>query len=872
MSCVVSGGRLLVLGGDVVEVGPVPQGSFNPLGINFAAGGAATLTYEGFPVFQDMFRCGRWINNITGSLASTGILTVTATLNSSACIVLGTVLGGAGVPGRTVILTQLTGTANGLGTYQTTSSGTTLGSQAMSLAGQGGNSPTVPLDTNGWPTTDFQFLLWEGHTALSWQTAGTGKFACGFTSKGTGGETITGAGNCTISNKQYTGGTGGVVTFDLQINTPGTGGAVNFTVTGTTGGVTKIFCWLPGYRASSYSASTLITTEAFTNYSTFGWLRGMFLLNAWFDLGYLLCFTTSVTGTSATLNTGFPFAAGTYICAFNCALGSNPDVRSITISTTGQTFISWTGALANASIGIFLQKSAANRNTAANTHCLNGWSGSGFSTEGYPAEWLIDICVLCGNSPYICGPANEDGTWSQAVDTYAAATLPTNRKYHREFGNEMWNGGNFSGAPIALTIMAAFNGLTTYNYLATLLHTLAGNMRTIFGTSRFNSTCYLWACWQQGANGLNFLGNVLAYFVAQGWTPSADLKILANAPYYNTTNTNFTASIANTGVMTVSAISFNVLSSAGATVSGTSVPANSVILSQLSGTPNGAGNYQLSTSGTSVGSEAMTATMPLSSTVAQLETNLSPWAPNSVLYNRLENLAVLAMHYGLVLGSYEGGWQTNNENSGLINGGAVCLDANFTAIENSHKNAIYNTTCQFYTANESGVNAIPSNLAPIDELTTSFPPTTSNSPRYASMVNYFSGFTPTKNVVNGVGSIIHGYNWADNLDTTVLGNLAIGSFTVEPFYSQGGWVPYTLNVAAPGSYNIDITWQNVSGTPTTAVWINGVQLITGVPVSNGVVRVYSGAVLRAGGNYILFGQNGTQGTSSQNQIFQIQTN
>jgi hypothetical protein len=78
----------------------------------------------------------------------------------------------------------------------------------------------------------------------------------------------------------------------------------------------------------------------------------------------------------------------------------------------------------------------------------------------------------------------------------------------------------------------------------------------------------------------------------------------------------FTGEIAaDTGVLTASAVTGTILTAAdadpvrgnGPNLNGTGVPANLFILSQLSGTPGGAGDYQLNYQGAAVASTAMTA-------------------------------------------------------------------------------------------------------------------------------------------------------------------------------------------------------------------------------------------------------------------------
>lgn len=80
----------------------------------------------------------------------------------------------------------------------------------------------------------------------------------------------------------------------------------------------------------------------------------------------------------------------------------------------------------------------------------------------------------------------------------------------------------------------------------------------------------------------------------------------ASATTVDAVTSNATTIAANTGVMTVAAVASGVIE-VGQNVSGTGVPSNLFVVSQLSGTPGGAGTYQLNTLGPAVA--AFTATL-----------------------------------------------------------------------------------------------------------------------------------------------------------------------------------------------------------------------------------------------------------------------
>lgn len=403
--------------------------------------------------------------------------------------------------------------------------------------------------------------------------------------------------------------------------------------------------------------------------------------------------------------------------------------------------------------------------------------------------------------------------------------------------------------------------------MATLYRNMAVTMKAAYA-GNFATNCFIWPAWQTQGNGLDFFFTFMQYYNSTFGAPSGDLKGMRVAPYYNTSTTSFTASVAS-GVMTVTAFGGNNQWIApGTTVTGAGVPANTTITAQLTGRLGSTGTYQLSNSFT-VASEAIACALPAASTIATIQTNLTAMAPLAAPIAFLENFSAIAFSYGLAMGTYEGGWQVNVESSGLTNCGAAQLDSGFLAIENSHKQAVYNAGVTHYTAMESGTfSGSTDNRAPILELGIAFPPTTGNSPKFGSHIAFSGAITPTKNVVSAVGSIVQGYNWCDNTDTTVLGSFSFGSFKVGPNYHSGGYVPYIINVTTAGTYNIDVTFSGVSASPTTAVQVDGSVLATGVAVSNGVVRVKSGVVLSVGPHLLLLGQNGTQTAS----ITQIQFN
>ena len=150
------------------------------------------------------------------------------------------------------------------------------------------------VNANGWPNGNFDTVsgslgftvtLADGNATQSWMTASGGLFKCGFT--GNGAETVAGR-SATVSNVVHSGAN---TTFDLTY----TGSPLfGFRVGGVTGAVTNIFAYLPEYPASSYSATSLFTTEAVAHYSQYASIRFMDWSNTLFNEG---------ANTSATMRT-----------------------------------------------------------------------------------------------------------------------------------------------------------------------------------------------------------------------------------------------------------------------------------------------------------------------------------------------------------------------------------------------------------------------------------------------------------------------------------------------------------------------------------------------------------------------------------------
>lgn len=176
--------------------------AFNPMGINFSAGGGGTTYYEAFPIFKNRVR------------ESAGFTDPASFPN------------------------------------------------------------TVALDSSGWPTANFQVVLFSqgsGTATFSWLT---GLWDCGF--QGTGSETISSLNGSTITNIVHHA-SPTYSTFNITNLASNQG----FQVTGVSASPNNpknIFCYLPAYPGSVIDDPTqasAFTTEAINHYSTYGWIRWM---------------------------------------------------------------------------------------------------------------------------------------------------------------------------------------------------------------------------------------------------------------------------------------------------------------------------------------------------------------------------------------------------------------------------------------------------------------------------------------------------------------------------------------------------------------------------------------------------------------------
>lgn len=183
-------------------------------------------------------------NSTASSLATTGVLTVGATLTGTLAV--GQVVTGAGIPDGCYIASQLTGTAGSTGTYQLANANGTafpvVGSETVNFWGVQQTfyqvASPVPVNATGTGSSIAAPVSPAVGGILTIGTLTAGTFVAG---QWLSGGTLTAAGARIIS--QLTGTTGGAGTYLTDWNGPA---VTSTTITGTQGQLGKISSWMSG--------------------------------------------------------------------------------------------------------------------------------------------------------------------------------------------------------------------------------------------------------------------------------------------------------------------------------------------------------------------------------------------------------------------------------------------------------------------------------------------------------------------------------------------------------------------------------------------------------------------------------------------------
>ena len=620
----------------------------------------------------------------------------------------------------------------------------------------------APLDGNGWPTTDCTMVLSELGSGQPWMySPANPSFLCGFVGNGT--ESIVATNGGTISNL-VRGSGGAYTTFAFTANNNGTSattGVLQITITGTTAGFQDFFAYLPAYSAQAsqkFQAVPTCTNEWIAAHSGFCGGRDMDMKNAWYDCGQYLPFTTSVIAgaTTATLAApGFPQAAGTYPIVFAKASGFVFDARSITIATTGQTVLLWTGGLGVGAAGCLLPHTSATRKTLLNTKSATANGAIVTGGENFCDDMVITMAIAAGWSEvYLCEPVNVDATFLTALFTslyaYSQGTGGPNGnqfytgKFKIAFGNELWN--ELGSAGMALASLGNLanpaypntNPQGPYNSLAPLLHNAANAARAV-NAAWFASTVQLVLEIQIGST--NIAKYCLDQYVANGWTPSADLTYLAGAPYMEQSGV--------TAAMTIAQI-------------------NAAVLAQT-----------------------------------QIQCSI----------DFCNQMNITAIYYGLKFINYEFGWDSNifsQLNTPITNLAAAIMDpSHIPVMQNCIPNALDLGGGPIYNFKDGVANNAAGFFG--DEWSNSYSAeivTATRSPRSKALLSFVNNYTPQFNVVSGPGSVIQGYNYKDNFPNTNLPTLGGNNNFFYRTGNYGGGIGnwygelWVINCTLAGIYNL----------------------------------------------------------------------
>jgi hypothetical protein len=444
--------------------------------------------------------------------------------------------------------------------------------------------------------------------------------------------------------------------------------------------------------------------------------------------------------------------------------------------------------------------------------------------EGAPVDDFVALCNATNADLWYNLPLKDDGTYVTGLAQYLAANLNSNLNVRIELANELWNGVGVGGGTYANFVYAyvAANpgvldwdaGQSSYNATYSPLYRYYGKrmyeayvaFSSAFGPQYANRVKLVLA-WQQGGFGA-FTGMMEYIQHYHPTTPiSTVLGALSVAPYETRDNTN----VPGDGV--------NHVNETGDSVS--------TIQAQL--TANG--NY-------------------------------------IALTSHSENVALMAMHYGLSLEAYEGGGETAGESS-ATNYGLAIMDSGMAAVVSSYLQNQLNSGFSRLNWTAFGVSNFNSpGSDPGYALSSDYSALiTTGSPRLSGVkaVNT-GGVVYTRNVVSTGTSTIDSINYADNVVSMssaypYLGKL--NSYAQGSYYGTGGYIGYIINCTVAGNYTVSAVFTANSAGTTNFEWgspgnagLNHITTGITIPAGSNVTVPLGTVALAQGPNYILLG-NGT---------------
>lgn len=676
------------------------------------------------------------------------------------------------------------------------------------------SSTQVVLSAAGWPTVDFSCFLWEGSTVPSWLTSGT--FKCGFI--GTGSESVSGFFGGTVTNVVH-GFAGAYTTFDLNFS--GQGG---FQVLSTGGTTSNVYAYLPGYdmgHIDDVMSASAFTDEAILHYSQYSHIR---IMKASATEWNAQVATAALRRTPSNTQSSQGFGANTV--TLTAAPLSGATSATLTAGwplPSGQFAMAFHSAspTIQGRVCTLVNGSTAITWTDALTANCDSTGVAKLGIDGYPVEWFVSFCNACNIGLWINTPVLEDGTdyaaggWSSSMLTMLKANWTSAGAVYFEMCNENWNFGMYQGA-WALNGVAAVKGYYAASgndvsgYYAYRLHAFANLARSILG-SDFGTKYKQLMAWQTLPGGIFFSRRILAQLALLTATPKSDVQLHCIAPYFHPT----------------------------------------------------------------LGNADSVATIVAAATAQAAKQSLTAWC---------ENNAILAAHWGFPFGTYEDGGDWGNAvYSAVTNLATAILDPTMKGAIQTHYQSNLDCGATVISHFSSGVSSGTGSFGIGYELTNQYasPLTTA---QLDGLMSFAFGFTPTRNLVTASGDTVDGINFADN-NVNLLnqqGCFALANGGNFAPYGQNGRVPWVIWCtdpranSGPVTYSLVATFSSVSGSPTTDVEIGDPargfsSIATGVSVVNGALTL-GNITLMKGWNYVLLGRNGTQGTTAQNLISQLQFN
>jgi hypothetical protein len=178
---------------------------------------------------------------------------------------------------------------------------------------------------------------------------------------------------------------------------------------------------------------------------------------------------------------------------------------------------------------------------------------------------------------------------------------------------------------------------------------------------------------------------------------------------------------------------------------------------------------------------------------------------------------------------------------------------------------LFDSGFSFITHFAAGVSTAESGFGS-DELSNNYGVfVTRGSPMLRALQQFMRGFDPTRNVVEGKGSVINGTNYADNSDGTLPALGISGAYKLGPHVYSNGYLPYIVHCKSPGQYEVALSISTDSGGARTDMEVNGEIVCRDVSVGNGTSRIGL-ATLVTGLNCIVFGNGKLSSAQGQSRV------